>query len=252
MNEVIELLMQHRSIRKFKDDPIPDDTLATIIQAAQMASTSSNVQAYSVIAIKDRETREQLMRLSGNQQYVLESPVFLVWCADLYRLSKASDKHAATGQGEQGDSYADTVENLLIATIDTALAAQNAVVAAESLGYGIVYIGGLRNQIQEVAELLELPELVYPLFGMCIGVPDQQPLSRPRLPLEGVLHTDKYQKENIETAIETYDQIYSEYMSKRSNGKVNTPWSLQMRTRLAEPIRLHMKEFLQSKGFMKR
>lgn len=252
MNEVIELLMQHRSIRKFKDDPIPDDTLATIIQAAQMASTSSNVQAYSVIAIKDRKTREQLMRLSGNQQYVLESPVFLVWCADLYRLSKASDKHAATGQGEQGDSYADTVENLLIATIDTALAAQNAVVAAESLGYGIVYIGGLRNQIQEVAELLELPELVYPLFGMCIGVPDQQPLSRPRLPLEGVLHTDKYQKENIETAIETYDQIYSEYMSKRSNGKVNTPWSLQMRTRLAEPIRLHMKEFLQSKGFMKR
>lgn len=252
MNEVIELLMQHRSIRKFKDDPIPDDTLATIIQAAQMASTSSNVQAYSVIAIKDRKTREQLMRLSGNQQYVLESPVFLVWCADLYRLSKASDKHAATGQREQGDSYADTVENLLIATIDTALAAQNAVVAAESLGYGIVYIGGLRNQIQEVAELLELPELVYPLFGMCIGVPDQQPLSRPRLPLEGVLHTDKYQKENIETAIETYDQIYSEYMSKRSNGKVNTPWSLQMRTRLAEPIRLHMKEFLQSKGFMKR
>lgn len=251
MNEVIELLMRHRSIRKFTQDPVPDTTVETIIKAAQMASTSSNVQAYSVIAIKDGAKREQLVRLSGNQEYVAECPVFLVWCADLYRLSQAADKHAEDSQGEQS-SYADTVENLLVATVDTALAAQNAAVAAESLGLGIVYIGGLRTHIAEVSELLDLPELVYPLFGMCIGVPDQAPLSRPRLPLEGVLHTDAYQREKIDQGIESYDQIYTRYMAERSGGKVSTPWSSQMRKRLSEPIRLHMKEFLQSKGFMKR
>lgn len=282
MNQVIELLMNHRSIRTFKPDPIPDSTVETIVRAAQMASTSSNVQAYSVIAIKDRNLREQLMKLSGNQQYVMDCPVFLVWCADLYRLSKAAAKHAEVGGGEQQnggsgqqmesseqtgagsstqqagaghvkqDTYADSVENLLIATVDTALAAQNAAVAAESLGLGIVYIGGLRNQIAEVSELLNLPELVYPLFGMCIGIPDQAPLSRPRLPLDAVLHTDTYQTERIEPGIDAYDRIYSQYMRERSGGKDSTVWSIQMRKRLTEPIRLHMKDFLQSKGFMKR
>lgn len=252
MNEVIELLMNHRSIRKFKQDPIPEATVETIIRAAQMASTSSNVQAYSVIAIKDPSLRERMMELSGNQQYVAECPVFLVWCADLYRLSQAADMHADGDRSEQQEIYADTVENFLVASVDTALAAQNAAIAAESLGLGIVYIGGLRNRIAEVSELLQLPELVYPLFGMCIGVPDQAPLSRPRLPLEGILHADTYQIERIKPGIESYDRIYTQYMHERTGGKNSTAWSSQMRKRLVEPVRLHMKDFLQSKGFMKR
>jgi FMN reductase (NADPH) len=255
MNDVIELLMKHRSIRKFKKEPIPDSAVETILRAAQMASTSSNVQAYSVIAIKDAALRERIMQLSGNQEYIVECPVFLVWCADLHRLCRASAKHAAQGESGQASDhahFADTVENLIVATVDTALAAQNAVIAAESLGYGVVYIGALRNQIGEVSELLKLPDLVYPVFGMCIGVPDQEPLTRPRLPLDGVLHTDAYQTEKIEAGIEAYDQIYAEYMRERSGGQADTPWSLQMRRKIAAPVRLHMKDFLQSKGFMKR
>src|SRR5690606_31594133 len=94
--------------------------------------------------------------------------------------------------------YTDTVENFIVATVDTALAAQNAVIAAESLGLGAVYIGGLRNNIEQVSELLRLPELVYPLFGMCLGVPAQSPMTRPRLPLDSILHTDTYQIERTE------------------------------------------------------
>ena len=221
------------------------------------------------------------MKLSGNQQYVMDCPVFLVWCADLYRLSKAAAKHAEVGGGEQQNGSAGSRwrtasrqgpeaarskrarrcearhlcgfgRESINSNGGYGLGAENAAVAAESLGLGIVYIGGLRNQIAEVSELLNLPELVYPLFGMCIGIPDQAPLSRPRLPLDAVLHTDTYQTERIEPGIDAYDRIYSQYMRERSGGKDSTVWSIQMRKRLTEPIRLHMKDFLQSKGFMKR
>ena len=252
MNDVIQLLMSHRSIRKFTDEPIPDATLHAIIRAAQMASTSSNVQAYSVITVQDQALREQMMKLSGDQQYVAECPVLLVWCADLYRLSKASGQQAGSESTEAEAYYTDTVENFIVATVDTALAAQNAVIAAESLGLGAVYIGGLRNNIEQVSELLRLPELVYPLFGMCLGVPAQSPMTRPRLPLDSILHTDTYQIERTEPGIESYDRVYVQYMHERSQGKVSTTWSSQMRKRLQEPIRLHMKSFLESKGFIKR
>lgn len=251
MNEVIELLMQHRSIRKFTNVPIPDDALEAILKAGQMASTSSNVQAYSIINIKDPSLRGQIMKLSGDQAYVAECPVFLVWCADLNRLNKAVETYQKEQQLENETLYADSTENLLVATIDAALAAQNAVVAAESLGYGAVYIGGIRNHIEQVSELLQLPQFVYPVFGMCLGVPDQKPLLRPRLPLEAILHTDVYDADRAQF-IKQYDEAYADYMLKRSGGKSNLSWSAQMHKRLIQPIRLHMKEFLRKKGFMQK
>lgn len=248
MNSVIQQLMSHRSIRKFKDDPIPEETLHTIIAAGQMASTSSNVQAYSVIAIDDLKQRELIMKLSGNQSFIMESPVFIIWCADLYRLNIAARQH---GNRNVETLYTDSTENMIVATVDTALAAQNAAIAAESLGLGIVYIGGVRNNIEQLATILKLPELVYPLFGMCIGVPDQSPMVRPRLQTDTVLHSNTYHEEQAKTGIAQYDETYTAYMLERSNGKSNTPWSAQMHKRLTEPIRLHIKRFLESKGFMK-
>jgi len=246
MNEVIEQLMKHRSIRKFKDKPIPHELLESIIRAGQMASTSSNVQAYSVIVITDRYKRAKIAELAGNQAYVAACPVFLIWCADLYRLSQAAALHSFDKV-----HYSDSVENLLVATVDTALAAQNAAVAAESLGLGVVYIGGIRNHIAAVAEELELPQLVYPVFGMCLGFPDQEPISRPRLPLHSVLQYNSYDTEQALSGIASYDDASSAYLLARSNGKSSVPWSMQMSKRLTDPVRLHMKSFLQDKGFMK-
>lgn len=137
MNETIELMMKHRSVRKFKPDPVSDEQLAAIVAAGQMASSSSSVQAYTVIAVTDIEQKSKLAELAGNQAYVNECPVFLVWCADLYRLSDAAKRHLP-----EKESYADSTENFMVATIDAALASQNAALAAESLGFGIVYIGG--------------------------------------------------------------------------------------------------------------
>lgn len=246
-NDTISLLMKHASVRQFRDKPVSEEQLAAIIGAAQMASTSSNVQAYSVIAVTDPGLKAQLSGYSGNQAYIEQCPVFLVWCADLYRLHETAGAHL-------GDtpSYEDTTENLIVATVDVALAAQNAAIAAESLGLGIVYIGGIRNNSAAVSELLGLPELVYPVFGMCLGYPAGASGLRPRLPLAAVLHHNGYDKEQTKEQVKLYDKVSSEYMHQRTGGQNSAPWSAMMAKRLAEPARLHLKEFLQEKGFMKR
>ncbi|ACT04246.1 oxygen-insensitive NADPH nitroreductase [Paenibacillus sp. JDR-2] len=241
MNEMIALLKQHRSIRKFTKDPVTEQQLDAILTAAQQASTSSNMQAYSVIGITDKELRSELAKLAGNQAYIEESPVFLVWCADLYRWEQAAKRHYE-------DVMPSTTENFIIGTVDAALAAQNAAVAAESLGLGIVYIGGIRNQPEKVSGLLQLPQHVYPVFGMCIGVPDQSPLDRPRLPRQAVYFENTYKQGAIDSAIDTYDETLSTYMTARSNGKASTTWSQAMAGK-AGPIRIHMRSYLEKQGF---
>lgn len=244
MNDTISLLKRHRSIRKFKDKPLGKSMVEQIISAGQAASSSSNVQAFSVVAITDTERKGILSELAGNQAYIRECPVFLVWCADLHRLKYSAERHRP-GQ----DSYEDVTESFIIATVDTALAAQNAAVAAESLGLGIVYIGGIRNRIAEVAELLQLPDLVYPVFGMCLGYPDQEPGLRPRLPVSAVLHWDEYDTDKTEEQVEIYDKTMTEYLRERTGGQKDTPWSELMAEKLTQPSRLHMREFLQKRGF---
>jgi len=147
MNDIIQLLQSHRSIRKFSNTPVTPEQLDAILGSAQMASTSSNMQAYSVISVTDMALRQQLAVLAGNQAYVSECPLFLVWCADLHRFAQAVHRHADT-------PVSGNAENFLVATVDAALAAQNAAVAAESLGLGVVYIGGIRNNPAEVSQLL--------------------------------------------------------------------------------------------------
>ncbi|CAM3082702.1 oxygen-insensitive NADPH nitroreductase [Paenibacillus lupini] len=241
MNETIGLLKQHRSIRKFTKDPVTAEQLDAILTAAQQASTSSNMQAYSVIGITDKELRSELAKLAGNQAYIEESSVFLVWCADLYRWEQAAKRH-------YDEEILSTTENFIIGTVDAALAAQNAAVAAESLGLGIVYIGGIRNQPEQISELLELPQHVYPVFGMCIGVPDQSPLDRPRLPRSAVYYENSYNTSTIDSNIDAYDETMSNYMRARSNGKAGTTWSEAMAAK-AGPVRMHMRSFLQKQGF---
>lgn len=243
MNETLALLLNHRSIRKFTDQPLTREQVETIVAAGQAASTSSNVQAYSVIAVTEKGLQEELARLSGNQAYVHSCPVFLVWCADLSRLKEAAQKHRPGGE-----TYEGSMENLIVATVDTALAAQNAATAAESLGLGIVYIGGIRNQIAEVASLLGLPKLAYPLFGMCVGYPDQQPVLRPRLPQEAVLHWNGYDASRSEKHVHRYDEIMTDYLRERTAGAKATPWSELMADKLAQPSRMHMGQFLRDRG----
>ncbi|RCX18115.1 FMN reductase (NADPH) [Fontibacillus phaseoli] len=244
MNDVIAQLKNHRSIRKYTAQPVTREQIEDIVGAAQMASSSSNVQAFSVIAVTDQARKDKLEELCGHQSYIGECPVFLVWCGDLSRLKSAAERHLP-----EQETYEDTTENFIVATVDAALAAQNAAVAAESLGLGIVYIGGIRNRSEEVAELLDLPELAYPVFGMCVGYPDQEPGHRPRLPQQAVLHWNEYDRERSENGVEQYDEVMVKYLRERTGGVKDTPWSVLMAEKLAQPARLHMREFLRRRGF---
>lgn len=244
MNPTIELLLKHRSIRKFKNEPVTDEQFAAIIRAAQSASTSSNMQAYSVIRVNDPVKKKRLAEAAGGQPYVEENPLLLVWCADLYRLRMARGMH-----GDINEEALATTENLLVATVDAALAAQNAAVAAESLGLGIVYIGGIRNQPEIVTELLELPLHVYPVFGMCIGIPDQQPMPRPRLPQEAIVHADRYDPAAYPDALSRYDAEMKAYMLERTGGKRDHAWTEDMAAKLAQPNRAYMKAYLAKQRF---
>ncbi|ULL13988.1 oxygen-insensitive NADPH nitroreductase [Paenibacillus sp. H1-7] len=241
MNPTIEVLRKHRSIRKYQPIALPEEHIDAIIESAQMASTSSNVQAYTIIGVTDPAKKQELARLAGNQAYIEQCGLFLVFCADLHRLKEATELH--------GETFHQNTESFLVATVDATLAAQNAAVAAESLGYGICYIGGIRNNPQDVSVLLQLPQLTYPVFGMCVGVPDQEPSSRPRLPRHAVYHSDAYDKEKVTLGTQQYDDTMHEYYKERTNGKTLTTWSKGITDKYAKPGRGHIRPFLEGRGF---
>lgn len=243
MNAVIELLKSHRSIRKFTDQQVSDELLQQLVEAGQAAATSSFIQACTLVQVNDTDKRAQLAECAGNQAYVAEAPVFLVFCADMKRHQLSCDMHDA----EMQSGY---TEQFLTASLDCGLFAQNLMVAAESAGLGGVYIGGLRNQIARVADLLELPELVYPVFGLCLGYPDQNPEVKPRLPLSVVLKQDRYDDSSDAAVIAEYDKEVREYYATRSGGTKDMSWSEQISGMLVKEARPHMLPFLQQRGFL--
>ncbi|SMF26632.1 oxygen-insensitive NADPH nitroreductase [Pseudogulbenkiania subflava] len=242
MNPVIQLLKSHRSIRKFTDQPVCDETINEIVACGQAAATSSNIQATTVIRVRDPETREKIAALSGGQAYVASAGAFLVYCADLHRPQLACEMQG--GQFSEG-----MTEHFIIATVDAALAAQNSVIAAESLGLGICYIGGIRNHPQEISELLGLPEHVYPVFGLCLGFPAQDPEIKPRLPLPVVLKDERYQNHNDLDGIKAYDEQLRAYYRSRTGGTKDSCWSVEMKGLVGKESRPHMRDFLARRGF---
>ncbi len=245
MNKTIEQLLAHRSIRKFTNQAIPQSTLETLIACGQAAATSSNVQAVTVVHVTDINKRARMVKLSGGQSYVASSGAFLVYCADMNR-----PKWACENQG--GTYAAGMTEQFIIATVDVALAAQNTVIAAESLGLGICYIGGLRNDPQQVADLLRLPDYVYPVFGLCLGYPDQDPEVKPRLPLNAVLMTNQYDASVFPENVSSYDQTVRQYYKTRTGGKKDSTWSEEMKALVGKESRVHMQEFLRQRGFLQK
>ena len=187
-NDVIASLLNHRSVRGYVSDPVPPGMLEVLIAAAQSAATSSNLQTWSVMEVTDPAKRKVLAEIASGQQHIVECPLFLVFIADLSRNERLGK---AEGTTLEVLPYLDA---FLVASIDAAMAAQNAVIAAESLGLSTVYIGALRNNVTRVAELLKLPSGAGAVFGLCIGYPKPESAGevKPRLPQEVVLHHDRY------------------------------------------------------------
>lgn len=246
MNSTIETLLNHRSIRKFKEEALTDEQIHTLVRSAQAASTSSFIQAYSIIGVKDIEKKKKLAEVAGNQQYVAENGHLFIFCGDVKRHAIIADMYQ--------ESFRDTLENtetFMVAVIDATLAAQNAVIVAESMGLGVCYIGGLRNNLKAVNDILHIPEQVMPLFGLVVGYPDQNPDPKPRLPLENVYHEEGYQTDTalFKAQLTDYDEMISSYYHERTNGKRSDKWTEQMVQTLKTPRRAYMKQYVEGQRF---
>lgn len=254
----LETLLNHRSVRKYTGEPISDEMLNAIFEAGRAVSTSSYLQAVSVVRVVDKAKRTAFRQISNNlnqakynelvaqgkrlgHDYVENCAEYLVFCMDGHRHKTLAP-----------DAQLDWTEVSLIGSIDAALMAQNMLAAAESLGLGGVYIGSLRNDIKRASELLELPDHVVPLFGLCLGHPDwEAPINqsqRPRLPLDVVVSTDTYRAVSADD-LSDYNNEVKDYYHKRN---IEMDWTAQIESTFAKPVRPDILPFLQDKGFNKR
>ncbi len=246
-NPVLEVLLNHRSVRAFLPDALEDGVLETIVAAAQSAPTSSNQQAWSVVAVRDPARKARLSALSGNQRFIEQAPVFLCWIADLSRLTRRGERHQRQLEG------LDYLESFMVALADATLAAQNAVVAAESLGLGTVYVGGLRYNPEAVAQELALPPNAVAVFGMSIGHPDPAVPSavKPRLPQSLVLHHETYGVANEAEEVVAYDGRLADFSEAAGMGRQD--WTKRMLNRVGSAAALNgrhrMREALTALGF---
>lgn len=241
----LETALNHRSIRKFTDEPISIEILETIIQAGQMASTSSYLQNVSVIRVTDKHKRTQIREICANayrgkmgHYYVENCAEFLVFCVDASR-----HLHFAP------EAQIDWTEVLLVGAVDVGIMSQNVLLTAESLGLGGVFIGSLRNDLNKLADILEVPFGVVPMVGMCLGYPNQETVQRPRLPTRVILSENTYQPADAED-LAAYDEVVREYYKQRSN--LDLSWGEQIRGNLCTEIRPDLLAFMQKQGFAKR
>jgi nitroreductase len=230
---MIDTIFNHRSIRKYKADLVEQAKLDVILEAATRASNTGNMQPYSIVVTRDVSLKHQLWAAHFKQNMVLEAPVHLTFCSDFNRFSKWCDQRKA-------DPGYDNFLSFLTGAIDAIIAAQNAVLAAESLGLGVCYLGTATWMADKMIEILDLPRLVVPVTAIVLGYPDEVTTLTDRLPVEGILHMEKYhdyspadidhiykEKESLESTLEllrknakeTLAHVFTDNRYKRSDNK---------------------------------
>lgn len=182
---LLAALEAHRSIRRYKPEPISPEHVQRMMRAAQRVSTGGAGQLYSLVRVTDRELRARLAGMMGGQAHVASAAEFFIACLDTHRLRRLLE-HRGLLPGIRPLS--------LYATADALLALANLATAAEALGYGICYVSSLHRELETLIALLHLPGGVCPLFGLCVGIPDEIPEQSPRLPLEVVFHENRYRE----------------------------------------------------------
>ena len=240
-SELIDIMKRRSSVRAFSDQDVPDTMVQAILSAAQHSPTSSNVQAYSFVVIRNKMAQKQLAELAGSQDHVAKCPVFVAICADIHRLEHA----IAQGGGKLAKGH---MEMSLVATIDAALVGMSASLVAESLGLGGCMIGGMRNHPEKVAHVLGLPDGVFVAFGMTLGYPAKRPPSKPRYPDTGVIHWERYEDKPLNELHQTYNTELEAQKDQtgRSDG---VPWTQRLAIGFSQAKRLNLKTELQNLGF---
>lgn len=247
MNETLQHQLNHRSIRKFKDTPLTDEQLDLILSAASQTPTYTFLQAASIIGVTDKAKQKRLAEIC-KQSYVAEAGYLFVIVCDMNRNARiaAAQNIPADGMGR--------AERFFPTFYDATLMTMNMVTAAESMGLGCVILGSINNDMQAVIDLLELPEYTFPCLGLAVGVPDQEPALKPRLPRKFIFMENSYQPiDDPLSALADYDSIVHQYYDLRDTEKPVDTFTAQMAARMAAvpDASPSLLDVLQRQGFLK-
>ncbi len=247
----IDRLLDHRSCRRYTDAPVPEAVLETLIACTQSAPTKSNLQQYSIIHINDSAQRRRLAPHCPKTPQLPTCPILLIFCADLAR-----NKAIAESRGYGFENA--HLDGLINGVIDAAMAMQCFITAAESIGLGCAAISEIRDEIDAVAEILELPEGVFPIAGLTAGWPADAGYINQRLPADIVMHRDKYDATDLAAKVSAYDRRRHEIFPTPPSRQILTdrygtcdyyPWSENMARQMSVRERAMVARFLRVQGF---
>jgi nitroreductase len=245
-SETIALLQNRVSVRDYTDKPVSEQAIEAVLSAAFRAPTSSNIQAYSVIAVRDPEIKQQISVITNNQKHILTTSVFLAFCADLTNISDALK--------QRGHAIDDNnLEIGLVSSIDASLVGMSAYLAAESIGLKGVMIGAVRNDPVATAKALVLPRHVYCVFGMCLGWPADVPPQKPRMDYSRMVHYESYgqrrdDRDDVAAAAD-YDSALAAHYSEIGKPTTADSWSHDIDRKFNPQQRQALREQLAERGF---
>lgn len=246
----VQALLNRRVIRKYKTSPINEQTMALLLSAAQSAPTKSNLQQYSIVIIRDPEVRNAVSELVPSMPWVRNAPVIAIFLGDVRRIRRLAEIRGHTYQNNNADTF-------MNATVDAALAMQCFITAADYLGLGTCPISYVRNRIDDLAEILDLPDGVFPISGLCVGYPDDAGYVSMRLPQKVVVHQDLYNDDDLETDVKDYDDRNHERFALTPTKQRHTDkygvlekctWSENVARQLSLPERAGFADYLKRKG----
>ncbi|MBD3689924.1 nitroreductase family protein [Nanchangia anserum] len=225
MTPTIATQLAHRTIRSYTDEPVSEEAIASLYEAARRSATWAFYQHRTIIRVRDPRIR-QVIAHSSTQPYVAaERGELFIFVVDLYRNSRIRAE-----QGVDSEWY-HTTQAFLTGVGDTMLAAQNFVVAAESMGLGTVFLGSIGREVREVISALELPTLTYPLVGVLVGHPAEKPQIKPRLPIAAMTACDTYpMRESVCEALADYDEVVQTYYDLRDTNRRVDSFTRQIAT----------------------
>lgn len=246
LNQTIQQQLAHRTIRAFKDQALTQEEVELLVDVAQHTTTSNFLQGYSIISITDPTLKQEFARIS-NQPYVANNGHLFLFIVDQYRNTQITQaqNRPANVQG--------TADRFIASLTDATIAAQNMVVAAESLGMGTVFLGSLHNDAARIIELLGLPEYTFPAVGLAVGYPAQEPQMKPRLPRSIVHMENHYQPlEHPLEDLQEYDETITNYYDMRDTNSRVDQFTKQVADKMEQlpAKRLELLELLKQQGFM--
>lgn len=245
MNKTIEKQLAHRTIREFKDESIPEAVFSQLLEVGRRTATSTGMQASSIIRISDKALKKEISQIC-NQEYVARAPELLIFIVDLFRNKKISNEKKCY------EDNASDMDKFFSGFTDACIMAQNMVNAAESMDLGTVYLGSILNDSEKICKLLKLPNLTFPVVGLGIGYPNQNPQIKPKMDMEFRVFENKYKIfDNYLEELKDYDEeMHAYYDLRDTNNRVDT-FSDQVVTRMKNPNtkRAKILKNIQDQGF---